>query len=393
MQLFPAVMIGGPPHSGKSVLAYSLTQALRARGVAHYVLRAYPDGEGDWANEADQALVRRIRIKGQGTPGWIDRIGRDIANRHLPLIVDVGGRPTAWQEAVFDHCTHAILLTPAQAPAGEEPARPAWRGLAARHGLPLLADLRSSLTGEDWVEENHPILRGQITGLERGRTAHGPTFEALVNHLAALFAYDEAELRAAHRAMASVELVVELGRVGQALKLGGEWRRWAPQDLPALLDYLPAGTPLGVYDRGPNWLYAALALHACPAPLYQFDVRLGWVAPPTLSLTPGPGSPLITSHLLEGRAQARLELTLGQNYLDYDEADGLPLPPPPLGKGLVLSGKLPLWLWTALALTYRQVPWLAIFQPQLHRQAVVVASQDERLPLGGLVPCDPPDYT
>ena len=44
MELFPAVMIGGPPHSGKSVLAYSLTQALRARGVAHYVLRAYPDG-------------------------------------------------------------------------------------------------------------------------------------------------------------------------------------------------------------------------------------------------------------------------------------------------------------------------------------------------------------
>ena len=58
MELFPAVMIGGPPHSGKSVLAYSLSQALRARQVAHYVLRAFPDGEGDWANEADQAMVR-----------------------------------------------------------------------------------------------------------------------------------------------------------------------------------------------------------------------------------------------------------------------------------------------------------------------------------------------
>ena len=51
----PAVLIGGPPHSGKSVLIYSLSQALRARGVAHYALRACPDGEGDFSNETDQA--------------------------------------------------------------------------------------------------------------------------------------------------------------------------------------------------------------------------------------------------------------------------------------------------------------------------------------------------
>ncbi len=50
MELFPAILVGGPPHSGKSVLTYSLTQALRRRGVDHYVLRAAPDGEGDWAN-------------------------------------------------------------------------------------------------------------------------------------------------------------------------------------------------------------------------------------------------------------------------------------------------------------------------------------------------------
>ena len=36
----PAVVIGGPPHSGKSVLAYSLTRALRAPSISHYLLRA-----------------------------------------------------------------------------------------------------------------------------------------------------------------------------------------------------------------------------------------------------------------------------------------------------------------------------------------------------------------
>ena len=52
MAHFNAILIGGPPHSGKSVLTYSLTQTLRQQGIDHYVLRACPDGEGDWSNEA-----------------------------------------------------------------------------------------------------------------------------------------------------------------------------------------------------------------------------------------------------------------------------------------------------------------------------------------------------
>ena len=379
MELFPAVMIGGPPHSGKSVLAYGLTQALRERGIAHYVLRAYPDGEGDWANEADQTLVRHIRVKGDGTREWIARTCRDIANRHLPLIVDVGGRPTTWQEAVFDYCTHAILLTPNQE------ARSTWREFAARHGLPLLADLHSTLAGEDMVQETKPILRGQISGLKRGQLAHGPTFEAVVDRLAALFAYDEAELRTAHVSLAPAELVVELSRMGKTLGLGGEWQRWSPAQLPELLDYLPSDTPLAIYDRGPNWLYAALALYAHPAQLYQFDVRLGWVTPPSLAITSGSLSPLITARILDRPTHARLELAIVRDYLDYREAEGLGLPPLPPGKGVVLSGKLPLWLWTALAQTYRHAPWIAVFQPPLEGQAVVIASQQGDLPIGSLV--------
>ena len=379
MELFPAVMIGGPPHSGKSVLAYSLSQALRARQISHYVLRAYPDGEGDWANQADQALVRRIRVKGTGTPEWIARMCRDIKNRHLPLIVDVGGRPTAWQESVFDHCTHAILITP------NPEARDTWRKLAARRSLPLLADLHSTLSGENVVQATGAILGGQISGLERGQTARGPSFEALLDRLAALFNYDESELRTIRLALAPVELVIELARMGQTLGLGPEWKCWEPEYLPELLDYLPAGTPLGIYDRGPNWLYAALALYAYPAQLYQFDVRLGWIAPPRLRLDSTSPSPVLSVHLIARPTHSRLELTLPQDYLDYGEAEGLTLPPLPPGKGVVISGKLPQWLWTALARAYRHLPWIAVFQPQLHNRAVVIASQDEEAPIGSLV--------
>lgn len=384
MELFPAVVIGGPPHSGKSVLAYSLTQALRHKGIAHYVLRAYPDGEGDWANEADQTLVRRIRVKGDATPEWIDRICRDISNRHLPLIVDVGGRPTGWQEAVFDRCTHAVLLT-----RGERSRRQWWRMLAGHHALPVLADLHSTRTGDDVVLATSPVLKGRISHLERGRAPDGFTLRALVDLLAGLFAYDEAELRTAHQMLAPAELVVELNRMLQTQNSSDEPNCWSPQDLPALLDYLPDCTALAVYDRGPNWLYAAVAVHAYPAPIYQFDVRLGWVAPPELTVSLGWASYLLASHLTDRENHVRLELALPDAYLDYGEAQGISVPELPPARGVIISGKLPLWLWTALGRAYHNAPWIGIFQPQLGDRAVIVASREPTLPIGSHVASKP----
>lgn len=382
MERFPAVLIGGPPHSGKSVLAYSLTQALRRRGIDHYVLRAYPDGEGDWANEADQKLVRRMRFKGQGTPEWVNHICRDLAGRHLPLIVDVGGLPTADQERIFVFCTHAVLLT--RNPASHKE----WHDRMARHGVPVIADLTSRLEGPSRLIASAPVLRGVITGLERGATASGPVFEALVERLATLFACDQAELRRSHFALAPVELVIDLDRLAHTLNVSfqGEQATWEPHQLPVVLDYLPATTPLAIYGRGPNWLYAALASLAHPAPFYQFDVRLGWVQ--ALSMPTSPNYPVMSSDpattpetSLAFRVAATAEYThieghLPKAYVDYSEVETLRVPPVPAKRGIILSGKLPQWLYTSLALTYIQAPWLAVFQPQLN-QAVIVRSTDD----------------
>ncbi|GCF10230.1 hypothetical protein KDI_37940 [Dictyobacter arantiisoli] len=38
MNPLPAILIGGPPHAGKSVLFYSLTHALRERNIPHHVI-------------------------------------------------------------------------------------------------------------------------------------------------------------------------------------------------------------------------------------------------------------------------------------------------------------------------------------------------------------------
>ncbi len=362
----PAVVIGGPPHSGKSVLAYSLTQALRERGVPHYVLRAYPpDYEGDWFYEGEPETVRRLRLKGARSAAWLPLLRRDVARRHLPLIVDLGGLPTPEQEAILDDCTHAILLTP------HEGAWQEWTARLARHGLVLLADLRSDLHGANRLDQAEPLLRGVLAGLERRSQAAGPAFAALVDRLADLFRAAAPGLRQRHLEDAPAELAVDLERLAQ--QMGRDPNEWSPQDLPAVLDYLPAGAPLALYGRGPNWLYAAVAAHTLPAPFFLFDARLGWVpAPQILAGEPDPAGPLTTrSHPLP-HAQF-LELRLPDVYLDITEADALRLPPLPPTEGVILSGKLPQWLWAALARAADAL-WTAVFQPQVHG-AVVIRSR------------------
>ena len=154
VNLLPAILIGGPPHAGKSVLTYSISQALRKRNVDHYVIRACPDGEGDWSQEIDQRAVSRLRFKGDWTPDFVKRICRDLERRHFPLIVDIGGRPEQWQTVIFRYCTHSLLLLH---PDNEETAN-FWRRHIAAYGLLPLAQLYSVLDGISTITSETPII-------------------------------------------------------------------------------------------------------------------------------------------------------------------------------------------------------------------------------------------
>jgi CRISPR-associated protein Csx3 len=369
MNPFPAVVIGGPPHSGKSVLTYLLTQRLRALKVEHYVLRACPDGEGDWSQEAPPERVRLLRQKGQFSQDFVDRVCRDLAQRHLPLIVDVGGKPTPDQERILDQCTHAVLISANEAGLKE------WRDRFERHGLPIIAELRSVLIGEDRIDAETPVLRGQITNLERSNRVGGPMVEALAQRLQCLMTYADADLKTYHLSHAPTELVVDVDHLARWVELP-EQQHWQPEYLMHALTYAPEGTPLSIYGRGPNWLYAALALHAASHPVYLFDPRMGWVAPVTLHCTPSATGDAVAWKIEPFSTHTWIELTPTQPYLDYDDVNGAALPALDPAQGVVLSGKLPFWLLLGAALAYRHHPWLGIVQAQQYDECVVVMSRD-----------------
>lgn len=386
---FPAVLIGGPPHSGKSVLVYSLSRALRQAGVPHYALRACPDGEGDWSNQAEQALVRTIRIKGKLNESYITRIAHYLKNRHLPLLVDVGGRPTEAQQALFGLCTHAILLVAANDPVAYAREMAAWQEMLRQQRVMPLAYLRSLLPGEDRLDEIGPPLTGAIANLQRGETAVGPVITALVNRLAALFAYSETDLARLHLGRAPVELALDLPALARTL--GAADGIWQPEMLPALLDYLPAQTPLALYGPVPNWIVAALGLLAYPAPVWLYDARLGWVQPPALSVANAnsPAQPGWSAVLHQQDNFLSLEMATHSQELDIDEPEGLPLPAILAGQGLVLSGKIPHWLITAVARQFApRAAWVAVYQPQL-TGAVVVGSRETAVAVGQIIPFTP----
>ncbi len=368
-QRFPAILIGGPPHAGKSALSYGLREMLLKAGLQCYLLKAAPDGEGNWFYESTPELAQQLRRKGSYTPTWIEYMRRDIAQRPLPFLVDVGGKPKPDQEEFFGQCTHAILLVKDASSEAE------WQDLMDKYNVPVIALLTSQQKGESILETTYPQVQGTITNLVWGQIPTGPVFEAVLNRVKALFDYSEDEIVTMHQADAPTDLVIVLHKLYHRLHPEHATQHWQPTDLPAMLNYLPQNLPLGLYGIGPIWLYVAVARHVFPTQFYQFDARRGWVTP--ISITTCGTQVSLNIITQETNNYLHLKVELFEDYLEYQPKMNIHLPAHPPGKGIILEGKGPTWLYTGLALFYHQVPWLAVYQPQLESRATVVFTSEE----------------
>lgn len=366
---FPAIFLGGPPHSGKSTLLYRLSHALVARGIQHYALRASPDGEGNWAYESPKALVRelRLRTKSDWTPKLAAQIARDIDARHLPLLVDGGGKVSPENEMIAAACSHAVLL------AADLATLAPWRALLARLGRPLVAEFQSNLDGSQQVERRNGVVYGTVSGLAAGISSDGVGFTTLVDLLSNLLDYPTVQIYHIHRNLTSTQIFIDVTQPVGLLPAHSPEQPWYPHELPTLLAALPRDATLAIYGRGPVWLYAALAAHMQPD-VQVFDAQRGWLTPPVMAFAALPDSTRLSWHIHEHAGANWLKIDISGGYLDYNEAVELPIPYLPIERGVIFDGRMPVWLGAALARAYRMHPWLAVYQPTTDRAVVITGT-------------------
>lgn len=224
----------------------------------------------------------------------------------------------------------------------------------------------------------------------------GNVIDMLVDQLTPLLQFEQAALRQIRLGQATGARVLELDRLNPE-NTPSTQVDWQPAQLPWLLDQVPRNTFLALYGGGtPNWVIGAIAAASAPAELAQFAIRQGWARVPTLGTVPLEGDYWHKADCgLEGWVHASgdhtaLDLFLlpGVNELDDECLGTLRLPAMPLECGVICSGQLPLWLWAALARTYRQAIWLAFYQPSLG-SAVVISTRNQTKRLGDLLSFTP----
>ncbi len=183
--LSKAIAFLGPPRSGKSVLMNSIRIKLQNELAAEkfqrdfYVLRACPDGEGDWFSEIPKDVALTLRYKNRFDDEFAGRICealQQLRQQKRLLLVDCGGRIDKKNQRVLNLCTHAIIVS-------RDPEQiPLWRGAALLSELEILAEIESAPEPCAEVISTSP-LHIQLGKLERGEERELKIPTELINYL------------------------------------------------------------------------------------------------------------------------------------------------------------------------------------------------------------------
>jgi CRISPR-associated protein Csx3 len=382
INLYPAIVIAGPPHSGKSVLSYMLTRSLVQAQLAHYLLRAVPDGEGNWFEEGLRSRVREIKMNNKRpySTRFIEQMTAIIQNRVVPLLVDIGGKPQANQLDILQACTHSILLYP------NESEKDKWLSWLSAYPLTPIAELQSSLKEPEIITEFSPILRGIVHGLEHDPKTQKPgkTYDLLFERVSGILNYIPENVMEDHLLSAPCRVVTEeylASVIGK--KTGSAGLIWDPEDLQALQEKEAIKGDIAVYGRGPVWLAAFLSPLNEFSDFWLFDVRFGWIKTPEIRQTTTRSFSLNVEMRPYGNSGSWLECKIPGGYIDPGD---IVLEKHETTTSVVLSGPLPRWCYAALTRYYTlKSGWVGIHDVGRNR-VVVVFSRDSSVPLGSCLP-------
>lgn len=176
--LAPALLVVGPPDSGKSVFSHALFQSLLPEYPGVFLQRANWDGEGNWilelppeATPADQETFKRL-YKGGLTERFFPYQSEAILQlRHQkPLvIVDVGGMVQTAKLPLLEACSHYVIIS------ADPGAVDEWHGFCGdRANLKPVAVIHSCLTETLHIHQRQPYLEITCGPWVRGETSGVP---------------------------------------------------------------------------------------------------------------------------------------------------------------------------------------------------------------------------
>ncbi|MCW5968921.1 MAG: CRISPR-associated protein Csx3 [Blastocatellales bacterium] len=161
----------GPPHSGKSVLLQAIYGQLKDQLPIEefqrevFVLRACPDGEGNWSSEIPPELCQTLRYKSRWDDAFVKQVVQALENlgkaKHL-VLVDFGGKIDRYTQQILNGCTHGLIVS------GNPDAVAEWRGALRASEVSLLAEIETTLDETSETLSRLP-LRVRFGRLERGK--------------------------------------------------------------------------------------------------------------------------------------------------------------------------------------------------------------------------------
>lgn len=167
------IIIGGPPHSGKSCLRYGLKEAIRSLHpeIYPYVVTVNPDGEGAWyqktsCRDPESANELKDQAKRDFSDGRVALYSQWVELCEHPMILfDSGGLPSQENKKICAPANYAILL------AGDMSALDEWRAFCQELKLDIIAELHSDYSASvdsALFRRGDGVYSGSVHYLERG---------------------------------------------------------------------------------------------------------------------------------------------------------------------------------------------------------------------------------
>jgi CRISPR-associated protein Csx3 len=154
-QLCPALMIVGPPKSGKSVFSHALFTALSGETPDIYLQRARWDGKGNYLLDlALEAVNRgdRACLTDEFFPHY-SQVILQLRRENSLVIVDVGGVVQPQKLPILEACSHYLIIS------SQAEAIDPWHEFCGERGnLKPLGVINSVLTPTEIIHQQKPYL-------------------------------------------------------------------------------------------------------------------------------------------------------------------------------------------------------------------------------------------